>query len=110
MADRTAPGRRNKHAVRSQNIFRAVVRKAESHGMRVNTSKMKLLVVLDALSFSAFASIVGEDGKTVHSGQSMKILGFHMDGRPPWGPMSRLEEAFPPALLDSLPPQKIWLL
>ena len=36
-ADRHIPGHRSKHAVRSQNIFRAVVRKAESRGMRVNT-------------------------------------------------------------------------
>ena len=84
-AVRTAPGRRNKHAIRSQNIFRAVVRKAESRGMRVNTSKTKLLVMLDALSFAASASIVGEDGETVHSGQRMKILGFHMDGHPSVG-------------------------
>ena len=53
--------------------------------MHVNTSKTKLLVVLDALSFTASASIVRADGQTVRSGQSINILGFHMDGRPTVG-------------------------
>ena len=40
--------KRLKHAVNSQNLFRHVVRKAESRGMVVNTDKTKLLVVSDA--------------------------------------------------------------
>ena len=48
----TSPATKEKHAVRSQNIFRSVVSKAQSMGMKVNTSKTNLLVVSDAASFT----------------------------------------------------------
>ena len=46
-----------KHAVRSQNIFRAVVRRAKGIGMKVNTVKTNLLVVSDALLYDTAAFI-----------------------------------------------------
>ena len=73
---------KDKHAVASQNAFRSVVLKAESMGMRVNTAKTQLLVVSDALSFEPRAHISDCNGKTITSGTTMKILGFHMNGRP----------------------------
>ena len=39
---------RVKHAVKSQNVFRAVCRRATNIGMKVNSQKTNLLVVSDA--------------------------------------------------------------
>ena len=46
-----------KHAAASQNIFRAVVKRAKSMGMKVNMGKMQLIVVSDALSLNPEACI-----------------------------------------------------
>ena len=51
-------------------------------GMRVNTAKTNLLVVSDALTYDPVAEIYDRDGNRIESGVSMKVLGFHMDGRP----------------------------
>ena len=84
-AERIDQDNRMKHAIPSQNIFRAVVRRAEGRGMRVNAAKTNLLVVSDALSFNPRAKIIAEDGTVVTSGSKMKILGFHMSDRPSAG-------------------------
>ena len=75
-------GSKVKHAVASQNVFRAVIRRAEDMGMKVNTAKTQLLVVSDALSFKPKAVIVDREGQEIHSGDSIKVLGFHMNGKP----------------------------
>ena len=76
------PRGRLKRAAKSQNVFRAVIRRAQSMGMKVNADKTNLLVVSDALSYDPVAEIEDEEGNTVRSSKTMKILGFHMSSRP----------------------------
>ena len=73
---------KDKHDLQAQNVFRRVVRKAESRGMVVNKKKTQMLCVLDTQTYKARAHIVDQDGDTVRSGGSLKVLGFHMDSRP----------------------------
>ena len=70
---------KTKPAAASQNIFRAVVRRAESMGMKVNTEKTQLMVVSDALSFNPEAVVWDQNDVEMRSGTKMKVLGFHMD-------------------------------
>ena len=73
---------RVKHAVKTQNVFRAVVRKATSIGMKVNTSKTNLLVVSDAISYEPAAFIESSDGERIISGDNAKVLGFWFSRKP----------------------------
>ena len=73
---------KEKHDLITQNMFRAVVRKAESRGMVVNCKKTNVLCVSDALTYSPAAFFKDSDDNVIRSGTKMKILGFHMDGRP----------------------------
>ena len=68
--------------LQSQNVFRRVVRKAESRGMKGNNSKTKILCVSESQAYKAHAALADADGIQVRSGETMKILGFHMDSRP----------------------------
>ena len=45
------PDTREKHAITCQNVFRHIMTKAESRGMRVNSSKMAMMCVSDAMSY-----------------------------------------------------------
>ena len=69
-------GRKRARAVRSQNLFRHIVRIAESKGMRVNAAKTLLLCISEARSYEDAA------GNTVQSCSEMKILGMHFTSRP----------------------------
>ena len=71
-----------KHDLLSQNVFRRVVRKAESRGMVVNKGKTKMLCISDAQSYKARSYLLDGDGSEIKSSESMKILGFHLDSRP----------------------------
>ena len=71
-----------KHDVQSQNVFRSVVRKATSIGMKDNTSKTNLLVISDSLNYETAAYIEGSDGEKIVSGDAMKIPGFWFSRRP----------------------------
>ena len=73
---------KNKHDVQVQNLFRRVVAKAESRGMLVNKKKTKILCISDAQTYKAASHFYDSEGNVLESGQSMKILGFHMDSRP----------------------------
>ena len=73
---------RVKHAASSQNVFRAVVRRATARGMRVNADKTRLLVVSDALSYRPAAFIEDSEGNRIVTGDSMKVLGFVFSSRP----------------------------
>ena len=73
---------KRKEDLQSQNMFRRVVRKAESRGMVVNTGKTKLLCISDAMSYLAQGGFRDAEGVEMVSGRAMKILGFHMDSRP----------------------------
>ena len=71
-----------KHDLQSQNLFRRIVAKAESRGMVVNKAKTKIICVSDSLTYKATARITDADGGDLRSGESLKVLGFHMDSRP----------------------------
>ena len=77
-AEKLGPDSRVKQAAKSQNVFRAVVKRAKSMGMKVNTAKINLLVVSDALSYNPVAKIEDELGRAISSANTIKILGFHM--------------------------------
>ena len=73
--DTDITGVRDKHAVPCQNLFRRVVAKAESRGMKVNSEKAAMLCISDASSYQAEAHIIGGEGGRIASGKTMKILG-----------------------------------
>ena len=50
--------------------------------MVVNKAKTKILYVSDAQTYKAHASLVDSDGNVLQSGETLKVLGFHMDSRP----------------------------
>ena len=66
-------GRRDKHDLPTQNMFRRVVCKAESRDMKVNKDKTKMLCVSDAVTYIAGAFIVDDEGCVVSSGGSLKV-------------------------------------
>ena len=72
---------RDKHAVECQNTFRAVIRKAEERGMKVNGSKTAMLCVSGAQYYEACSHIFTGDGERISSGGSMKLLGFHLSSK-----------------------------
>ena len=68
---------RVKHAVELQNVFRTVIRRAESKGMKVNTDKTNVICISDAQSYTPSAYVLDSDGVRIDSGNSLKIVGFH---------------------------------
>ena len=81
----TAGGQRmtkTKHDIQSQNVFRRIVQKAESRGMVVNRDKTKILCISDAQTYKAEAYLTDSEGNDLRSGETLKVLGFHMDSRP----------------------------
>ena len=77
-------GVKNKRAVISENTFRRVIKKAESRGMVVNSSKTNMLCVSDSMSFRAEGHIFSEGGEMITSDETerIKILGFHIGKKP----------------------------
>ena len=73
---------KDKHDIESQNLFRRVVRKAQSRGMVVNSKKTKILCISDAQTYKAAAHIMDSEGSRLSSGTHLKVLGFHLDSRP----------------------------
>ena len=73
---------RVKHAVQAQNVFRHVVRNAESIGMKVNSAKTTLVCFSDSLAYEADAYIEDEDGNRIRGQRSMKALGMRFSSRP----------------------------
>ena len=74
--------KKSKHDLQSQNMFRRMVARAESRGMVVNKKKTKILCVSNSQTYKASCYLKDSDGNEIHSGSSMKVLGFHMDSRP----------------------------
>ena len=68
--------------IQMQNMFRSVMRKAESRGMVVNNKKTKVLCISDAMSYTVEGGFLDTDGNMLRSGGKMKALGFYMDRRP----------------------------
>lgn len=79
---RTIDGRRIKHAIDPQNVFRRTIRNAEQIGMISNTKKTKLICISDSISFEAAAEIRAENGDLLTSGSDLKLLGFRFGQRP----------------------------
>ena len=73
---------RIKQAIPTQNVFRHVIREAQSRGMKVNTSKTGMLCISDSLSYKPSAFILDSDGQRIESGQRLKVLGWHFSSRP----------------------------
>ena len=71
-----------KHAVKTQNVFRHVIRRAEERGMKVNTAKTGLLCVSDSLNHKTRAYIQDSEGARIESGEKLKVLGWHFSTRP----------------------------
>ena len=59
--------RRSKHAIPTQNVFRHVIRAAESKGMRVNATKMNMICISDALNFKPSSYIEDRDGNRIEA-------------------------------------------
>ena len=68
-------GIKNKHVIASQNVFRHIVRAAESKGMKVNTKKASMICISDSQNYEVRSHIFDSDGVRVDSGDKMKLLG-----------------------------------
>ena len=66
----------------SQNAFRSITKEAEDKGMVVNSDKTQLLVISDALNYTARAFIADRHGNVIEDKESMKILGFEFGKKP----------------------------
>ena len=75
-------GKKVAHAVRTQNLFRQIVRIAELKGMKVNSLKTMLLCISDSRTYEAGAYFLDSQGNRLDSGKTMKILGLHFSSRP----------------------------
>ena len=73
---------KSKHDLQSQNVFRRITCRAEARGMVVNKGKTKILCISDAQTYTAACRLQDADGDFIRSGGAMKVLGFHLDGRP----------------------------
>ena len=69
---------REKHAVPCQNLFCKITSKAESCGMKVNSSKTAMMCINVATIYCASAHISTNEGERVQSGDSLKVLGFNL--------------------------------
>ena len=72
---------RVKHAIQAQNIFRHVVRGAESLGMVVNSQKTAMMCISGATDFVADAYILDEDLNRIGCSQKIKALGLRFSNR-----------------------------
>ena len=72
---------RVKHAVQAQNIFRHIVRNAESIGMVVNSKKTAMMCVSGALNFEADAFILDSEQTRIGCTRSIKALGVRFSNK-----------------------------
>ena len=75
-------GLKQARAVRSQNIFRQIIRLAELMGMKVNSSKTMVLCVSDSRTYEASAFIKKAEGNIISSVTKLQILGMHFSDKP----------------------------
>ena len=73
---------RNKHAIRTQNLFARIVFLAEKCGMKVNYAKTKSMVISEIKGYLPAAHFFDNQGNKVNSVDEMKILGFHFSSNP----------------------------
>ena len=72
---------RIKHAVQSQNVFRHVVRNAESLGMVVNSAKTAMICVSGVSEYRADAFTLDEDQNRIGCATTLKALGLRFSNR-----------------------------
>ena len=77
---------RVKHAIQSQNVFRHMVRRAESIGMVVNASKTTMVCVSDSLSYTADAYMYDSEQERIGCSDNFKALGMVFSNRPTMAP------------------------
>ena len=65
----------------SQQAFRTIKRRAEEKSLKINETKTQLLSVSSA-RFDTLARIETEDGETIESGNTLKMLGFVFSNKP----------------------------
>lgn len=75
-------GRKRARATRTQNLFRHILRVAESKGMKVNSAKTLLLCISEARTYDAVAFIEDADGCVIESATTKKVLGLYLSSRP----------------------------
>ena len=73
---------KDKHAVRTQNLFRRITFQAESNGMKVHAGKTQLMCISETKSYVPRAHFYDPDGNKISTTSSMKILGFHFSSDP----------------------------
>ena len=69
-------------AVRTQNLFRHVVQRAEKYGMKVNALKTESLCIAELHPYLPVAYFHDSGGTKVQTGKNMKILGFYFSSDP----------------------------
>ena len=75
-------GRKVANAIRTQNLFKQIVRIAESMGMKVNASKTMMLCISDAKTYEARAYIKDGQNNLIESSTELKVLGIHLSNKP----------------------------
>ena len=70
------------HAVESQLFFESVSRNAANIGMTVNDRKTQLLCLHSAIDRGVSSYIKIQGGEKIHSGDSLKQLGFYFHSKP----------------------------
>ena len=75
-------GRKRARAVRSQNLFRQIVRLAELMGMKVNSSKTRVLCISDSRTYEVAAFLEDGEGNLIESVDRLKVLGVHFSNKP----------------------------
>ena len=73
---------REKHAVRTQNLFRRVVHEAEHCGMKVHPGKTQSMCVAELKSYNPKAWFYDSNGEKIETVNNMKILGFEFSSDP----------------------------
>ena len=73
---------KDKHAVRTQNLFRRVTFQAEGNGMRVHAGKTQMMCIAETKSYVPRAHFFDLDGNKISTSSHMKILGFHFSADP----------------------------
>ena len=72
---------RVKHAVQAQNIFRHIVRNAESIGMVVNSNKTAMMCISGASNYEADAFILDAEQTRIGCTKSIKALGVRFSNK-----------------------------
>jgi hypothetical protein len=74
---------RYKRDVQTENVLRRTIERAQVQGMKFNVAKTAMLAVSDAISYRPVIFLIDGDGERLESKEdSIRILGFHFDGRP----------------------------